>query len=637
MTRNIMVVEDEAVIAMDLQDRLEKLGYAVPVVAETGAEAIRQAELHNPDLVLMDIRLKGEMDGSEAAEQIHGRLGLPVIFLTAFSDEQTLLKARGSEPLGYLHKPCHDRELRTAIEMGLYRHRAERQLRESEQLHAAMLRSIGDAIIAVDAGGWIVLMNPVAERLTGWTQAEAVGQPIEAVFAPRDQQTRQLLANPVRQALGDNQVVALSRSALLLTRDGREVPIDDSAAPIRDEQKPGNRGAVVAFRDISQRKEAEAQLRYAQKLESLGVLSGGIAHDFNNLLTPILGFASLARTILPPASPAIPMLEQVEQAANRAAALTQQMLAYSGKGRILLEPIDLSVLVREMTALLSASISKKAVLHFQLADPLPPIDGDRSQIRQVVMNLITNASDALGELPGNVHIRTGTLFADRDYLRSPYFTEELPEGEYVSVAVVDSGCGMSPETLARIFDPFFTTKFLGRGLGLAAVQGIVRGHKATLKVRTEPGRGSTFEVLFPRSHASVAPAPPAAAPAPAASGTVLVVEDEEPIRRVAQHVLESNGFRVLLAVDGQQAVDQFREHAAAIDAVLLDLTMPKKNGLEVLVELRQLRPEVRVVLMSGYSQEDIAQRFAGQQLAGFVQKPFNPLRLLAALQRAVKG
>jgi len=187
------------------------------------------------------------------------------------------------------------------------------------------------------------------------------------------------------------------------------------------------------------------------------------------------------------------------------------------------------------------------------------------------------------------------LFADRDYLRSPYFTEELPEGEYVSVAVVDSGCGMSPETLARIFDPFFTTKFLGRGLGLAAVQGIVRGHKATLKVRTEPGRGSTFEVLFPRSHASVAPAPPAAAPAPAASGTVLVVEDEEPIRRVAQHVLESNGFRVLLAVDGQQAVDQFREHAAAIDAVLLDLTMPKKNGLEVLVELRQLRPEVRVV------------------------------------------
>ncbi|HVB38394.1 MAG TPA: ATP-binding protein, partial [Vicinamibacterales bacterium] len=400
-------------------------------------------------------------------------------------------------------------------------------------------------------------------------------------------------------------------------------------------------GRVWSFRNVTERLRLEAQVQHAQKLESLGVLAGGIAHDFNNLLLGVLGHAGLARMELAPDSPIHSRLAQIELTAQRAAELTNQMLAYSGKGRFVIQPLDLSNLVHEMAHLLHSVISKKAELRFDFADELPAVNGDVSQIRQIVMNLITNASDAIGEENGTITIRTGMVRVDPQYLADTYVNEALPDGPYVFVEVSDTGCGMDAATRARIFDPFFTTKFTGRGLGLAAVLGIVRGHHGAIKVYSEPGLGTTFKVLLPAAAEAALAMNVAAPPREAwhSGGLVLVVDDEEGVRTVAQGVLERCGFDVLEAGDGHEGVEVFRAHAADIRAVLLDMTMPRMSGVEALREIRQIRRDVPVILSSGYSEADAIDhfRFGGDELSGFIQKPYAAAGLVDKLRQVLEG
>ncbi|MEI9898505.1 MAG: CHASE domain-containing protein [Chthoniobacter sp.] len=383
-----------------------------------------------------------------------------------------------------------------------------------------------------------------------------------------------------------------------------------------------------------ERSRMERKLQESQKLESLGVLAGGIAHDFNNLLTGILGNASFARLDIPANSPAQPSLEQVEIAAQRAADLCKQMLAYSGKGRFIVQELDLSSVVRETADLLQVSISKNCVLKYALAADLPAIHADVTQIRQIVMNLVINASEAIGESSGVISVATGVMEADRAYLSEAHLAPNIPEGEYVFLEVSDNGTGMTGETRAKIFDPFFTTKFTGRGLGLAAVLGIVRGHSGALKVYSEIGRGTTFKLLLPCAGgpAEASPDAPAGQPAWRSSGTMLVVDDEETVRGITQRMLERVGFDVLAASNGQEALEIYRREGAHILGVLLDLTMPQLDGNATFTELRRLDPEVRVLLMSGFNEQDAIQRFAGKGLAGFIQKPFKPETLYNKLQ-----
>ncbi len=388
-----------------------------------------------------------------------------------------------------------------------------------------------------------------------------------------------------------------------------------------------------------ERRQLDERVQQAQKLESLGVLAGGLAHDFNNLLTGVLGHSSLALAELSAESPARGLVEKAQRAALRAADLTKQMLAYSGKAPLVVEPIDLNQVVTEMTELLAVSLSKKAALKCHLADELPPIRADAAHIRQVIMNLVTNASEALGDQSGTISITTGCIECDRKCLEDTWLEEELPAGTYVHLDVADTGCGMDGETLRRIFDPFFSTKFTGRGLGLAAVLGIVRRHHGAIKVQSEPGIGTSFRVLFPKAEAALAvrKAPhPAAAPSGRAA-TVLVVDDEPEVLEVASMSLKQLGFDVLTARDGQEAVDTFREHAPSIDAVLLDLTMPQLNGEEVFCELHRLRPEVPVLLASGYSEADVSDRLVSRGYAGFIQKPFLPDALVEKVRTALGG
>jgi PAS domain S-box-containing protein len=386
------------------------------------------------------------------------------------------------------------------------------------------------------------------------------------------------------------------------------------------------------------RQKFEAKVQQAQKLESLGVLAGGIAHDFNNLLTAILGNANVALMDLAPESPVRDSLRSIEEASCRAAELCRQMLAYAGLNRFVAEPVNLPRLVQELTHLLHVSVSKKALLRCVLAEDLPAIEADPAQLRQVAMNLIINASEAIGEAEGVIAIFTGIMQCEEAYLRECHPAGSLACGKYVYLEVIDTGCGMDPEALARIFDPFYTTKFSGRGLGLASVLGIVRQHRGNLKVESVPGRGTTFRVLFPASEKAAVPADTDGQPAAwQGTGTILLVDDEAPVRNVATKMLECCGFSVLIASDGYEAVEQFREHSEEIACVLLDFAMPRMDGEETYRELRRLRRDVPIVLASGYSAFDVQNRFPDGGLAGFIEKPYDLQKLGATLREVLEA
>jgi len=389
-------------------------------------------------------------------------------------------------------------------------------------------------------------------------------------------------------------------------------------------------------RAMEERRDMDAKLQQAQRLESIGVLAGGIAHDFNNLLVGMLGNANLALSDVPPGDPLREPLLGIEISAQRAAELTRQLLAYSGKGRFVIERVNLSRMVEEMASLLSAVLSKKAELRLELKAGLPAVDVDATQIRQVVMNLLTNASEALGDGPGEIVVRTGIQQVDHDYAEHAVDGATVEPGTYVFLEVSDTGSGLEMADVSRIFEPFYTTKFTGRGLGLAATLGIVRGHRGAIKVYSEVARGTTFKVLLPAA-AGAQDAVDLAVPGRAfvAKGAALIVDDEPGVRAVMRTMLSRRGFEVLEATHGEEALTLFETERARVTLVLLDLTMPRLDGEEVFRRLKALDPSVRVIIMSGYSEENVAQRFVGKGLAGFIQKPFRATDLYERIAEAL--
>ena len=384
----------------------------------------------------------------------------------------------------------------------------------------------------------------------------------------------------------------------------------------------------------------EEKLRHTQKLESLGVLAGGIAHDFNNILTSILGNTDLALDDLSPASTARDYIEEIHKGAKRAAELSQQMLAYSGKGKFIIKNIDVNDIIKEMTHMLEVSISKKHNIKYDLTENLLLVEVDITQIHQVIMNLIINASEAIGENNGVISVSTSTVECGGEECqtcRDMMFDEVLPMGQYVVTEVADTGIGMDEEIIKKIFDPFFTTKLTGRGLGMSVVLGIIRGHKGAINVESEPGVGTKFTVFLPVSGNVLATTKPGREETAASwrgHGTVLLVDDDETVREVGKDMLEAIGFNVTTAVDGQEAVQIFHDSSNEIDCVLLDLTMPLMNGEECFHELRKIWKDIRVVIYSGYSKEETAQKFVDQGVNEFLQKPFG-LKALKNTMRKV--
>ncbi len=519
------------------------------------------------------------------------------------------------------------------------RRRAERAERDHlARLEAVVTNAPGVAIQGFDHQGVVRRWNPACEVLYGYRAEEAIGRTIpELVLDDRE-------AEAFRLELAE--ICATGRPAPqrewhVRDRDGMAHWVYSSMFPVVSGETVDE--VICMDVDITDRKLAEAewqrqeeQLRHTQKLESLAVLAGGIAHDFNNLLTVILGQADLTLAALPKSSGLTTNLNAVITASERAAELCAQLLAYAGLGRIVVAPLDLSAVVREAAPMLRLSAGKAAELRYELADDLPAVEADPTQLRQLLGNLVLNASEALGDGPGEVVVRTGLVDRSSEALARTLVDDCLPGGQYLFLEVGDTGCGMDESTRARIFDPFFSTKFTGRGLGLPAVLGIVRGHHGAIEVDTAPGRGSTFRVLLPTSAQPLAPPPPA--PPPAAwhgSGTVLLVDDEESVRQVGRQVLEHLGFRVLTAADGDEAAHVFAAHREHIRAVVLDLTMPRMDGAETLAELRRIRPEVPVVLASGYAERELQDRFADAGFNGFLQKPYTVADMTRKLRRAL--
>jgi len=496
----------------------------------------------------------------------------------------------------------------------------ERQLRETEKRYLDLFNNTPDNLFRIavepDGGFRVEDANPAQEAALGLAKDAIIGKHLE-----------EFLPQPLAESILGFYRQCVARGEPLTYEESADLPqgrcwFQTLLVPIRNDQ--GIIRHLVGFsRDITQRKRTEAALEQASKLESLGVLAGGIAHDFNNLLTAVLGNINLAQIQLGEQSPAIPFLENAEKTVLRAAELTKQMLAYSGKGHFVVRPHDLNQVVEEMVHLLQVSISKRITLRFNLSPSLPSVKADAAQIQQVVMNLVTNASDAIGDADGVIALSTDVHDLDEREIARAMPSQHLRPGRYVVLEASDTGCGMAPEILTRIFDPFFTTKATGRGLGLSAMLGILRGHAAGIRITSQPGCGSTFQLFFPAS--TEPPHAPEGVVGPQAhlfSGLSLVVDDEEALRETAAAALKTMGFEVLTARDGVEAIEMVQARPEAFRLVLLDLTMPRMDGRQAFQALRRLRPDLCIVLSSGYSEQETVQAFLGQGLAGFIQKPY---------------
>ncbi len=511
------------------------------------------------------------------------------------------------------------------------------RLQESEGRLRQIIDLVPHFIFAKDFNGTFILANQAVAEAYGTTLENLIGK-TDADFNPVTEEVDHFLEDD-RDVIEGQQTKFVPEEQIT-DAQGNVRYLQTVKIPFRfgDKAIPSILGVST---DITRRKQAEIEqhnlerkVQDAQKLESLGVLAGGIAHDFNNLLTSIIGHADLAIHAIAPDVRAKQYMERVADGARRAAELTQQLLAYTGKASFTIQPINLSTVVEEMGRLLDVSISKKCVLRYQLESELPACEADPSQVRQIIMNLIINASEAIGERSGYITIGTGTMSCDQAYLAQTYHDEHVQEGPYVYMEVADTGIGMTQETRAKIFDPFFTTKFTGRGLGLAAVLGVVRGHRGLLSVYSEVDRGTTFKVLFPVSEAAIVQQTECHQDSHAwrGHGTVLIVDDEETVRVAAQEMFKKMGFHVILAADGREGVEVFKTRVADLRLVVLDMTMPQLNGVETYREMRKINPEIPTILSSGYSEQVAVNEFSGKGPTTFLQKPYRYQRLVEVVR-----
>lgn len=481
-TTSILVVEDNRVVARDIKQQLEKLGYIVAGMAASGETAVSLVEQRKPDLVLMDIHLEGELDGIEAANRIRAEALIPVIFLTAYADDETVKRAVQAEPFGYLLKPFEENQLRTAIEMALYKHVADRKLRESERRYATTLASIGDAVIATDADAKITFMNPVAESMTRWSLGDAAGRSVVDVFRIVNEDTREAVEDPVAKVLRLGTTVGLANHTILIAKDDSEVPIDDCGSPILNDDGEIS-GAVLVFRDVSHRKQMDDALRQAQselalvaRLTRLGELAASIAHEINQPLTAILTNADTCLRYLEEAKAAA---ERMANNSQRAGEVVKSIRSLAGKSHVQIEVLDLNQVIAEVIELLRAEIRRNGVIvETSFTKNLPVSSGDRTQLQQLVLNLVTNAIEAMADV--------------NDRERRVTITTGLSQKGEAMVSVTDSGIGLQPKSSDKVFDAMFSTKREGMGLGLSICRSIAEAHGGRIWASSGVKTGATF-------------------------------------------------------------------------------------------------------------------------------------------------
>ena len=625
-----MVVEDERITALALQDRLTDMGYQVTNLATTGEEALEKAQQNQPDIALMDIKLKGFMDGIQAAELIRAKIDIPIIYLTAYADRDTLHRAKITEPFGYILKPYDEKELYTTIEMALYKHRMERKLRESEQWFSTTLNSISDAVIATNKDGFITFMNPVAEKLTGWSRSDAIGESLSKVFDVVAENTADASHIDRTQDISVMEFHGFSNSKILFSKNGLQRIIEDSMAPI---QKPDGTitGVVLIFRDISERRKFEQELIKTQKLESLGVLAGGIAHDFNNVLTAIIGNTSIAKLNIDPTSETYQLLVEVENASKRAKTLTRQLLTFSKGGEPVKKVINIKDSIRNAVSFALKGSNIKC--EFNFTPDLMVVNADEAQLTQAFYNIINNARQAnpsdhkILVSATNKHVGVEQKLA-------------IKSGPYVVVDVVDHGEGIQSENLSKIFDPYFTTRQNASGLGLSISYSIIKKHGGNILVESTPELGTRVTVYIPATEQKSKQHPIRDYEFPVRKSKILVMDDEPLIRNLVKRMLNIIGHAVDTANHGQQAIELYAralKSGSPYDVVILDLTVQGgMGGQETIQKLLAIDPKVKAIVSSGYSNDPIMANYKDYGFCGVVAKPYETHELNRAINEVLK-
>jgi PAS domain S-box-containing protein len=640
---SILVVEDEAIVARDIQTTLRDLGYEVLDTAGSCEEAIHRASIRCPDLVLMDIRIQGRRDGIETAEMLRRRFRIPVVFLTAYADDTTIERAKRAQPYGYLVKPIKSNELRSVVEVSLYKHEIDTRLRERERWFSTTLRSIGDAVVSTDVEGRVTFMNTVAEILTGWHTEEAVGRPLEDVLRLAREDSHQEVESPIRRALREGKVARAGERIALLARDGAERPIDEIAAPIIDE---GDLlGAVMVFRDVSEQRRLQRQIELADRLASVGTMAAGMAHEVNEPMTQVMSSvrhvaeqlaahkAELHALFSDEAYASVfkrlddiqRTLEEADLGANRVTKIASELRTFAKPPSNHERPIDLRQVLSWAGEVVAHEIRSRAALAMEVGN-VPLVNADEARLGQVFINLLLNAAQAIA--PGHVKDNEVRVTA-----------RTTTDGRAV-VEVRDTGCGIPADLLGRIFDPFFTTKSVGTGtgLGLSICHGIVRSLGGEIQVESQVGRGTLFRVLLPASPAVPTSLTPANGVAPAGqTGRVLVVDNEPLVCTAIRRALEPE--HQVTCVKTVREATALVERGEAFDAILCDLLLPEVTGMDFYDDLLRTRPDVarRVIFMSGLASTPKAVEFVASVSNRCLEKPFSSETLRGAVRQAAFG
>jgi two-component system cell cycle sensor histidine kinase/response regulator CckA len=619
----IAIVEDEYIVALDIKSFLERTGYSIAGMFSAGDELLERIGEIKPDLILMDIKIRGKLDGVETARLVHERYGIPVVLLTAFADDETIARAKITQPFGYIIKPFEERELKISIEIALYRAVMERRLTESEARYRNLFHEGISGNFLADPDGQVIEANPAFRALIGLRPDERLPR-LDA-----------FVADPTALAAFMKTVGTGGRLELaeleLRSIDGRELIVLANAAAVLDsEGRPrGIRGELI---DTTERRRLEERLSQAHKMEAAGKLAGGIAHDFNNILTAILGYSNLLADELPPQGAAREDIEGIRKAAGRATNLTRQLLAFSRRQPFSPRPLDLNAAVQDAERLLRRILPEDVILSLTLSRAAASVVADPAQIEQVLLNLAFNARDAM---PSGGELRISTRVAAVEEPRVVGL-DSLAPGSYVVLCVDDTGTGIEPEILDKVFEPFFTTKprERGTGLGLSSVYGIARQLGGAVEVSSEPGRGASFSVWIPYVSGQAASDESRTEESPwpdIASATILFVDDDEAVRALASRLLAKGGHRVLLAANAGEALLIAESYGPSIDLLVTDTVMPLMDGHSLAKRVRSLLPSVGLLFISGHPGKGNDPDEAGR----FLAKPFSESDLARAVSRAL--
>jgi PAS domain S-box-containing protein len=646
----ILIVEDEAIVAEDLENLIIDFGYEIVGSVVGADDAVQQAIEHRPDLILMDIVLRGNKNGIDAANEIKDMLKIPIIFLTAYSDLKLIEEAKNTEPYAFIVKPFQDKQVIASIEMALSRSQIEKKLFRSEEIYHTLIDNIQDGLFLIQDGK-LKFVNEAFSRIPGYTVDEVLGMEFQDFVAPED---RDMVVDRYVRMMKGEKVLTNYEFHGIRKNETKRTTIYLVCSPITYQGKPAVLGTV---KDITKRKQLEEQMQlindeleeriierttelkqtykqlyHAQKMESVGILAGGIAHDFNNLLTVILGNILLAKRDVDPEDRVFNVLLEAEDASLRAKDLTQELLTFSKGGEPIKRTISIAKLIEDTVnfTIRGTNVTCK----FEIPDNLYNIDGDDVQITQVISNIIINADQAMLE-GGTIRVRCENVT-----ISSEHENTTLPENtNFIRISIEDHGTGMPKEQISLIFDPFFTTKEKGSGLGLATAYSIIKKHGGQITVESEVGTGSTFYIYLPAAQKKVSPKADMDViekPSEGSGERILVMDDDENIRFLLSEILTSYGYMTESACDGAQAIELYKkahESTNQFDLVILDLTIPAGiGGKETIKELIKIDPDVKGIVSSGYSNDAIMANYRQYGFSGVISKPYRPDDLVRIVQ-----